>query len=242
MNKVSVFLRLSLLSYLLVTGLEVKATVFIETPIKDRLQHSSGVIRGKFLGKVYKKLPTGRVVTEATIKVQGFSGLTQNEIINHHNFKVTYPGGVWQGRVYKVHGTPVFHQGEEVVLIVQKGDFGYLLPNMAMSKFRIEKNGKEEVLRAAVFSDKKGVGHINMNEFDSLVNESFGEPIHKLVVDKYVDKGRKSEVKRKRSPASIAKEQEESEDEKIPVIWFVLGLGILGFFSNHLFKGRGNEN
>lgn len=220
----------------------VSATVFIETPIEDRLQHSSGVIRGKFLGKVYKKLPSGKIVTEATIKVSEFSGLEQNEIINHHNFKVMYPGGVWLGRVYKVHGTPSFTQGQEVVLIVKKGEFGYVLPNMALSKFDLETNDKKVTLKSSVFPDKKGVGHLSLEEFSVLVEGSFGEPMHKLVIDKYVDKGVRARKINKRQPASMSKEEKSSEDENIPVMWFVIGLGILGFFSNHLFKGKGNES
>lgn len=220
----------------------VLATVFIETPIEDRLQHSNGVIRGKFLGKVYKKLPSGKVVTEATIKVSEFSGLEQNEIINHHNFKVMYPGGVWLGRVYKVHGTPTFSQGQDVVLIVKKGEFGYILPNMALSKFDLETNDKKVTLKSSIFSEKKGVGRIGLEDFSLLVESSFGEPMHKLVIDKYVDKGVRARKFRKRQPASVSKEEAPNEDESIPVIWFVIGLGLLGFFSNHLFKGKGNES
>lgn len=221
---------------------KVEATVFIETPIEDRLQHSSGVIRGKFLGKVFKKLPSGKIVTEATIKVSEFSGLEQNEIINHHNFKVMYPGGVWLGRVYKVHGTPTFTQGQEVVLIVKKGEFGYVLPNMALSKFNLETNDKKIFLRSSIFTDKKGVGNLSLEEFSILVESSFGEPMHKLVIDKYVDKGKRVRKNGKRKPASVSNEDQNSEDESIPVIWFVIGLGLLGFFSNHIFKGKGNES
>lgn len=227
---------------ILLLGESAKATVFIETPIKDRLQHSNGVIRGKFLGKVYKKLPSGRIVTEATIKVSEFSGLEQNEIINHHNFKVMYPGGVWLGRIYKVHGTPNFSQGQEVVLIVKKGEFGYILPNMALSAFNIEENDKNLFLRSTIFPEKKGVGHLSLNDFSLLLEDSFGEPMHKLVVDKYVDKGEKFVKKGKRQPASIKKEEDKADEDKIPVLWFVFGLGLLGFFSNHLFKGKGNES
>lgn len=217
------------------------ATVFIETPIEDRLQQSTGVIKGTFLGKVYKKLPSGRVVTEATFKVSDFAGIEQNEIINHHNFKVMYPGGVWHGRVYKVHGTPSFKQGEEVVLIVKKGEFGYILPNMVFSKFNIEKEEKKIIVRTSVFPDKKGVGFLELNEFNLLVEENFGEPLHQLVVDKYVNKGKRLRKKGSRKPASKEKTNEENE-EKIPVMWFVLGLGLMGFLSNHFFKGKGNES
>lgn len=229
------FFVLSLLS------LSAVATTFIETPIEDRLKQASGVVKGTFLGKVYKKLPTGRVVTEVTIKVDAFSGLQQNEIINHNNFKVIYPGGVWQNRVYKVHGAPSFKPNEVVVVVVKEGDFGYIVPDLALSKFSLIKRDQKTYLQSEIFSDKKGIGLIDIQEFNSLTEKNFGTKLEKLIVDKYVDKNIPGQKGTSRKPASSNRNATSDEEDSTPVIWFVLGLGLLGFISTLLVRGKGNE-
>lgn len=242
MNFNRVFITNFILMLFSVLSFSVEATLFLETSVEDRLNFATGVIKGKFLGKVYKKLPSGRVVTEVTIKVEAFSGLKQNEIINHNNFKVTYPGGVWQNRVYKVHGAPNFKPNETVVLLVKKGDFGYIVPDLAMSKFSIIKKDQKLHLQSDVFSNKKGVGLIGLNEFESLVERSFGTGLEKLVVDKYVDKNTQGHKGTKRTPANVNDSNKSDDGDSIPVIWFVLGLGSLGFVSTLLMRGKGNES
>ncbi|MCF8058210.1 MAG: hypothetical protein K9K67_02870 [Bacteriovoracaceae bacterium] len=219
-----------------------KATVFVETSIEDRLEQASGVIRGSFIGKSYKKLPSGRVVTEATFKLTDVSGIGPNEIVNHNNFKVLYPGGVWQNRIHKIHGSPEFKMNEEVILVIKKDRFGYIMPDLSLSKYNVIQEDGKSYVKSAIFSEKKGIGKMAFSEFEILLQNIYGSPLHKLTVDKYIDKGRVRDANgNERTPASI-KRVKETEDDDIPVIWFVLGLGLMGFLPTLFFRGKRNES
>ena len=87
-----------------------------------------------------------------------------------------------------------------------------LLSDRRLSKFDLETNDKKVSLKSSIFPDKKGVGHISLADFSLLVESSFGEPMHKLVIDKYVDKGVRARKFRKRQPASVSKEETPNED------------------------------
>ncbi len=226
------------------------ATTFIENTVATRMEMANGVVRGTFLSSSYKKNPVGRVVTEATFRVAAVSGIKPNEIINRNTFRVSYPGGEWNGMTYKVSGAPSFSEGDEVVLMVKKGKFGFVLPDLAFSKFNIEVVDGNEILVSSIFPDKQGIGKISLEEFDQLAQAKFGTPLVSFNSDKhiYIDKKHRRvtvntqvlndyegrEV-RKRMPAS---EHNEEADDSVPIIWFVLALGLLGFLSNFLLRGR----
>lgn len=221
--------------------LSVKATTFIETSIEDRMRQASGVLTIEYLGESYKKLPTGQVVTEATVKIIESTGIKSSEIINHNNFKIIIPGGMWQGRRYKVSGIPRFKEGEVATLIVKKSDFGFIMPNLAMSKFVKKSIDSKKYLVSPIFSEKKGIGMIKESEFKILTSQIFGKELAKINIDKYVsttneELGQKN-IRRK--PASKA--SETPKEESIPTIWFVLLLGALGFVPALLLKGKRNE-
>ncbi len=225
-------------------------TTFIENPISSRLNIANGVIRGRYIGSTYKKNPVGRVVTEATFKVTAVSGIKPHEIINRNTFRVSYPGGEWNGMTYKVSGTPTFSEDEEVVLMVTKGKFGFILPDLALSKFEVKVVDGNEILVSGVFSEKEGIGKIALEDFNTLTKEKFGTPLVSFNTDKhiYVDEKQKrvaintqvlndyeGRESRKRKPASI---NQEEADDSIPIIWFVLALGFLGFLSNFILRGK----
>lgn len=243
-------LKLCNLILLAILNISAMATTFIETPVEDRLELSSGAIRGKFLGSSFKKNPMGKVVTEATFQVIAVSGIEPNEIINRNTFRVSYPGGEWNGMTYKVSGTPSFKQGQDVVLMVRKGKFGFILPDLALSKFDIKVRDGKETLVSEVFPNKQGVGKISLDDFNKMVKNKFGTPLVSFNTDKhiYVDENHKrvavhaqifndyeGREPRSRRPASL---NTEEADDSIPIIWFVLALGLLGFISNFLLRGR----
>lgn len=224
-------------------------TTFVEMPVEDRLEEAVGAIRGVYTGKSYKKDPTGRVVTEASFRVDALSGISPNQIVNRNTFKVLLPGGQWNGMIYKISGTPDFSEGEEVVLILHKGDFGYTLGDLALSKFNIQQEEEGEVLISSVFADKDGIGKISVSEFDSLLENRFGGPLHAFnsntfihkVDDKKVAKSYNSSHYRPSVNREIASQNEKgSEDQSVPIIWFVFVLGIMGFLSSLLIR-RGKE-
>ncbi len=224
------------------------ATTFIETPVSSRLEVATGVIRGNFIGSTYKKNPMGRVVTEATFQVTQASGIEPHQMINRNTFKVSFPGGEWNGMTYKVSGTPQFKKGEDVVLMVTKGKFGFILPDLTLSKFSVYKKEGSEVLVSSIFSEKNGVGKITLTEFNELANHRFGTPLVSFNSDTHIHIAQnkkhvaatsiindyKARDTRARTPSSI----QDEADDSIPIIWFVLALGLLGFLSNFLLRGR----
>jgi len=243
-------LKLYNIIVLAILGFSVKATTFIEAPVENRLELASGVVRGKFLGSSFKKSPIGKVITEASFQISGISGIKPNKIINRNTFRVSYPGGEWNGMTYKVSGTPSFKKGGDVVLMVTSGKFGFILPDLALSKFDVKVEDGKEILKSEIFPNKKGVGRIPLEDFNELLRRRFGTPLVSFNTDKhiYVNKSHKRVAVhadilknyegrryRGRRPASIKKEE---VDNSIPIFWFILALGILGFVSNVLLRGR----
>jgi len=225
-------------------SLSLSATTFLPTPLKDRLSSSSGVVRGQYLGMAYKKLPTGRVVTEVTVKVSEVSGIEPHRLVNPKIFKVLYPGGNWNGMTHKVQGSPVFNKDEEVIIIVKKSDFGYILPNLGMSKFSLKGTAGKKELVSSIFSEKDGVGKISLKNFNLLAQDVYGQSLKKIDSDKFIFNPNKLEERpyrsnrsSKRSPASRAEKKSE-DDNEIPLWWFIFGFGFLGFVPHLLFKEK----
>lgn len=230
-------------------SLSTWATTFIETPISGRLDIASGAVRGTFLGSTFKKNPVGRVVTEATFQVSAVAGIEPNEIINRNTFKVSYPGGQWNGMTYKVSGSPQFKIGEDVVLMVSKGKFGYILPDLSLSKFSVKEYEGSEVLVSSIFSEKEGIGRISLDEFNSLSQEKFGTQLISFNSDKHIHTKEKSKrivsqdllnnyqgrKATQRKPASVGPQE---SDDSIPIFWFAFALGFLGFISNLVIRGK----
>jgi hypothetical protein len=100
-------LKLSILS-LILFATQAFSTIYIPTPLGDQIEDSYGVVRGIYKGKDYKKNSKGEIITEASFSLQETSGLKPGDIINKNNFKVTYPGGIWQGINHKYSGSPEF--------------------------------------------------------------------------------------------------------------------------------------
>ncbi len=232
-------MRQILFSLSLFASPAIFGTTFYETPISGRLEDASGVVKAKYLGSNYKRLPTGQVVTEASFHILGLSGIGPNEVVNHQNFKVLLPGGSWQGRTYKVHGVPEFTKEEMSYLILKKGKFGYTLANLGMSKFKPIQRSGVEYLQSPIFPNKEGVGLISERDFENLVRATFGTEVVTFNVDKFIDRSQ-VKSKEKRKPASIDSENSE-RGINFSMFWLILALGSLGFLSSFIGKGKRDE-
>lgn len=240
--------RQILIFFAILFALSSRATLFLENSIEDRLKNATGVIHGRYQGSSYKKLPNGSIVTESSFEIMQTSGIKPGEIINPNSFKVLHPGGKWNGLVHKIPGSPNFKRDEEVYLIIKKDKFGYLLPNLGMSKFHIIREDGKKKIQSQIFGDKDGIGKLDLETFSSLCESTFGEPLKEFVVDRFVDKtefhaSQNTEMEKKRKGRAVAstKSKEDDGDESIPVIWFVLLFGIIGSLPTFLLKGRRNE-
>jgi hypothetical protein len=214
----------------------ILATTFLPTKIIDRMKNSDGLIMGQYTGHSYKKIATGDVVTEYTFTVQKFAGLTPNDILNKHAFKVIVPGGKWNGLNYKVSGAPSFMRDKDIVLMVRKGGFGYVLPDLAMSKFELIRKGPSKELVSNIYSHKDGIGKISLNDFNIITNEVFGHNLQKYEADKFVYHKPKLDSG-KRSPASEEKVGESGDSDSSHTwryFWLILGLGSIGSLGSWL--------
>lgn len=220
------------------------ATTFVPTPFEKQVMDSYGVIRGNFSGSVYKKLPSGEVVTQASFRVKESAGLKPNEMVNKNDFKVLFPGGKWQGVVYQVHGSPKFQEGEDVVLLLAKGEHGFLLKNLSLGKYNVYRKNGQNFLASSVFSNHPKLGRIKYKAFEEMVEHRFGKRIENIKDDRYVYQAPKSPVKRSafaslnrkkkgRAIASVGNETEESQlqNTSVNVLWLVLLFGFMGAYS-----------
>ncbi len=213
---------------------------FYPIDLEQQFKNSSGVIIGNYVEKNYKKLSENQVVTELTIEVEKFAGISQGSIVNHKTFKVLYLGGRWQGLKYEVSGAPVFKKGEKVALIIDQRDKGFWLNNFAMGKYTFFKEDGMEYLKSAVFPHHKNLGKISMKKFENDVENVFGTKSKKVNPDKFIVKTEVkkssfkdlSRKKRGRKPASSSKK--DSFFNASEMFWFVLILSFLGFISSSL--------
>jgi hypothetical protein len=118
-DKISGAVLMSLLIFSIMSFIaNSHAATFLPIEVAERMKNSDAAIFGEYNGQSYKRLPTGDVVTEYSFKVEKFSGLRPNEIVNKNTYKIIVPGGVWNNEVHRVSGTPTFKSGEKVVLMV----------------------------------------------------------------------------------------------------------------------------
>jgi len=234
-------LKIYLLSFLGYSSLAY-STVYIPTPLEDQIKESYGVIRGKYQSKVYKKNSRGEVITEISIALDKSSGLKPGDIINKNNFKVTIPGGVWQGIVHKYSGSPEFSIGEDVVLLINKGSNGFHLLNFGLGKYTISKEAGTSYLNSAIFPKNSQISGIKYQDFQSMVEERFGEPLSDFRGEKFVYNSKKldktNSAKGSRAPASIDQQRPENESSTA-MFWLMIVLSVLGTSSYKLFNRKG---
>ncbi len=221
---------------------ETFSTVYIPTPLEDQIKESYGVVRGIYQSKVYKKNSQGEVITEISIALDKSSGLKPGDIINKNNFKVTIPGGVWQGIVHKYSGGPEFSVGEDVVLLINRGNNGFHLLNFGLGKYTIKKELGVSYLNSAIFPTNSQISGIKYQDFQVMVENKFGEPLSEFKGEKFVYNSKKlnstNRGKGSRAPASI-EEQGPEKESSTAMFWLMIVLSVLGTSSYKLFNRKG---
>ena len=235
------YLRLIFCMNISIFGVSVaEGSSFRVVPLETQVQNAGGVIWGKFVGSASKKIDDN-IVTEAGFELLAASGITPSEIVNKNNFKIIYPGGIWQGIVYATLGTPRFKKGEEVVLFVTKGPYGFQLTNLGLSKYLVIRKGREEVfLKNSIFPEHPHLGHISLDLLNDLLRDRFQQVLSENIVqDKniykknyigklYVEKKNGSwEVRNPASTTSIKKEDYQKKSYQ-SIVWIILMFSILG--------------
>jgi hypothetical protein len=224
----------AVVQYILLSFIGVSATLFVPLPIDQQINESDGVVWGKFIGAQYKKLPSGEVTTVGSFKVIKQSGLKYKHFLNRNKLDVLYPGGKWQGIQYKVHGSPEFLPGEEVVLLLKKTPFGFVISNMSLGKYSITKEKKGVFFKSTVYGDHKQLGKIDLVAFNGFLNKKFGNSFddlpsfRKSIASKNKDQGREiASIQESKSPFLL---------KGVSIFWLVICLTILGFTSQKIYR------
>lgn len=210
-------------------------------PIDVQVKDSTSIIFGTFISKSYKKLPTGEVVTVASVKVKKSIGLEYKDLLNQNQFNVIYPGGVWQNINYHVHGAPEFEPGEEVVLLLAKNRYGHAVLNLSMGKYTIQKIDDEETLVSSLMPEHE-YGKMKLKDFEKLAFDRFGETFQEKrernVVHIHKPKIKKKITKKSvgRSIASVEGEEpgevdlDVSKDRSFALFFFLFFIVIIGVY------------
>lgn len=225
-------------------SLNLVAATYIPTPLEDQIKESYGVVKGTYQSKVYKKNRNGDVITEVSIALDEASGLKPGDVINKKNFKITYPGGVWQGIVHKYTGSPEFKMGEEIVLLIHRGDNGFHLLNFGLGKYSLTKEDGAVYLNSSVFPKNPKISGVSYKKFQTMVESKFGQPLTKFKGEKFVYKpteSKKNKLSRNgRMPASVeANREPASSGNNTTMFWLMIVLSILGTSSYKLFNRKG---
>lgn len=227
---------------------EVNATTLLPLPIAEQLKSSKGVIFGTYKSKLFKRIH-GVVVTEATFSVSESIGLGPNEIINKNNYKIIYPGGVWNGEVHQTIGAPNFKIGEKVALILKETKLGITVKGQSLGKYSVLQKGPHVYLSSEAFPTHHLLGNIKIKNFKSELMQYYTQDIKKFGKvqitknNKYIPKPRDININKKhgkysgRMPASVKRSNLEEEESSPTLLWAGLLFAFFGIIST-LFSRR----
>lgn len=229
---------LFIFTFLLVALQFSRATTFVPISMEKKLKEATVVLHGTFQGKITKKLPNDKIITEASFKILNVQGIRPSELHNRHSFKVNYPGGIWEDVEDIVHGAPNFQSNEEVVLFLSKDNMNnFWINSLAAGKYRVIKEGTKKSIVSEVFPNHPEIGKIDYDEFNGLVENEFGAKLSPLVSDNtiYV-KSKKSKQNKNRKIASES--PEEKEDSKSTMGWVIALFLIMAIVSAFKIRNR----
>lgn len=215
------------------------STTLIPTPVSEQLKASDGVVYATYQSEVYKKIKD-QVITEAIFSVKKSVGVPTHKIVNRNNFKVIFPGGIWNGRQYQTFGAPKFTKGEEVVLILKESGYGTTVKGLTLGKYKIMKDSTGVYLSSTAFPDHFKLGKIKISKFDDELFSRFGERLGVLSSDEQIDKkifvrSRRATKSSGRTIASV--DSDDMEDGSTEgssssgLMWPVLLFSLFGAFS-----------
>lgn len=228
-------IREGLICLLAFCSFSLFATTFIQQPIERQLIDSTAVVHGKYLGENSKKLPSGDIVTEVSLKVIESAGVVSRYLNHSAEFKVLYPGGQWLDVVHYVSGTPTFKEGEDVVLLLKQNSDGFWINNLSLGKYNITDNNNKKYIISSVFPNNPQISNIEYKDFRRMVVERFGYPLVKFRANDLVVKRDPSEDKENifqsdstlvddsRAPASDDNKRDSAKDS----VWFLILIGLL---------------
>ena len=224
---------LILVSIILFSTTQLRAMNFGPVPLEDQLKESDAVIVGKFLGSRFKKLPNNEIITINSFKIRTQAGLKYADLLNRNKIDIYHPGGEWQGIEYKIQGAPEFKDDEESLLFVKRTGFGFRLQNLSLSKYDISYKRDEINFHSVVFKDHPRLGHFNLEELNSLLQDSFNATLEEI--PQFSISIQKNNPTRAIASYSEQSEEESLLTEKIPMVGLGLFFILLGISRTKIF-------
>ncbi len=226
----------------------VFATTFRPVSLETQLKDSNMALHGNYIGKSYKKLSSGQIVTIAKFKIIKIAGIEQSELINKNEFSVIYPGGEWEGIVHHIYGAPKFKENEEVFLVLNRLKNGFWLHNLSLGKYRIEKKGRIKTLVSSVFPNHPYFGRIDFKKAEGIVGRTLGGDLKIVQSDKMIIKTYKNRIRVLKTDSSgrkIASYEEDTaiqQDEpvQLSIFWIIMILACIGGATLFVRKSRRN--
>ena len=176
-----------MVAVILVSTVSVKAQAQESYPsLEKQFDQSNGIIQGTYNGLNFRKDSSGNIVSDLSFKVLKSAGIPLNRMINSSDFKVTVPGGKWLEVDYQVEGTPVFEEGEEVIIFVKLNNSGVELSDLTVGKYRVLRVGELTYIQLVKAPDHKELGRIKYSKISKMAKYSFGKGLQGLDADFHV--------------------------------------------------------
>lgn len=218
-------LKIILMSlFILFTTCVAYSSTYEPVELEKLLEGSDAVVEGDITGKVYKKLPSGDVVTEYSMKINRSAGLPLKYLSNSAELKLLVPGGKWQGHIYKIEGVPDLEDVKKGVFLIKQIEFGLALSSLSLSIFTYSKSKSEYV--NYVFKNNKNLSNFSEEKFSLAINNRFGSSLVAIEPDKHVNVLSSEIVKSpKRMPSSVNESNENkfwSEETGFGLVLLIL--------------------
>lgn len=108
------------------------ATVYTPGHTKVLFTEIDGWVSGQINDISYKKIGRDeKVYTVLSLNLNEFSGISRSQITNFNNFKILFPGGIWQGVNVRYSGSPEFRLGDKGVFLLKKRAGGFFIHGLS---------------------------------------------------------------------------------------------------------------
>ncbi|MGB0453542.1 MAG: hypothetical protein ACPGJV_07485 [Bacteriovoracaceae bacterium] len=149
---------------------QIFAVSFIPISFDEQVEQSDSIVHAVVKGNSYKKASNDEVVTMTSLKILSYTGISNSRMVNPNSFKVVSPGGVWNGIVHKIDASPKFKEGEEVVLFLKETGRGFVVLNLALGKYKVEKYDGEKILKSEIFPKHPLMKPLPLSKLKELVS------------------------------------------------------------------------
>lgn len=216
------------------------ATTFRPVPLKGQLKEADIVVLGQVEGIRSLELDSSQIVTEVSLLADEWTGgeLPLNGVI-----KVYYPGGQVGDQVYHVEGSPEFHIGEHIALMLKSHNERLWVLNLGLGKYSIKKVGENNLLINQIFPSHPGMGQVFEQSFKDFARRIKKQKFTSRIKDKY-DRDNEKQIlmSKKNRGRTIASDEYQKirRTSMSDVIWPLSLLIMLGLVFTYMARRNGD--